>query len=70
MAAGSRLLHACEWFIREQDIQCREAIRTDRVTAHAAQLIEQVCGIVGYAVPPAHPWPPLTAHPKSAMACP
>ena len=52
----TRLLHLCEWFIRENDIHCREAIhRTDCLTEKTITFLEQMCGVIGYTVPsPAH----------------
>jgi hypothetical protein len=48
----TRLLHLCEWFVRENDIHCREAIRrTDCLTEKAITFLEQMCGVIGYTVP-------------------
>jgi hypothetical protein len=47
-----RLLHLCEWFVRENNITSVTAISpSDDLAEKAAVLIGQMCSIIGYAAP-------------------
>lgn len=47
--AKDKLWLACQAFIKAQRIHCPETIyQTDRVVESACELVETVCGIVGY----------------------
>lgn len=50
MAKKSELWNLCQKFISEQAITCPETIyQTDRVMENAAELIEEICELIGYA---------------------